>query len=165
MLTRCPFVAAICSAFCAAGLAAGPDACRGSDPCSFHRALPRWPARVVPIPGMALLQRSSFTLPNRLSNVPGVSDRSGRNGAVILLLRRRRPGDMRHFGGEGDRHLWMAARVLPAGHEIMRATQLIARGAIRYDFVPLQLSRIGVSHAAHALEQAPRHFPQGANQR
>jgi hypothetical protein len=90
--------------------------------------------------------------------------RAGRHGgAVILLLRRRRPGDTRHFDGEGDRHLWMAARVLPAGHEIMRATQLIARGAIRYDFVPLQLSRIGVFSLA--LEQAPRHFPQGANQR
>ncbi|PNE11591.1 MAG: hypothetical protein CR217_07855 [Beijerinckiaceae bacterium] len=52
---------------------------------------------------MALLQRSSFTLPNRLSGV-GRSDRSGRNGAIILQLRHRRRGHTRHFAGERDRH-------------------------------------------------------------
>ncbi|PZR83366.1 MAG: hypothetical protein DLM68_14395 [Hyphomicrobiales bacterium] len=81
----------------AAGLAAGPDAFRGSYPRPFQRALLRWPARVVPIPGTTLLHRSSFALPNPVRGEPiGISDRSGCNSAIILLLRHRRPSDTRY---------------------------------------------------------------------
>ena len=48
-----------------------------------------------------------------------------------------------------------------AGHEIMRATRLIAGGPSAMTSFPHDSQGSGFSHAAH--QKTPRHFPQGAN--